>query len=493
MAIFYAVIFLLGLWAARRQESRQAEGLLVAGRGLPLWIGAFTMTATWVGGAYINGTAEAVYDDARGLVWTQAPWGYAISLVLGGMFFAGRMRRAGHTTLLDPFHQRYGRRTAAVLFVPALVGEVFWSAAILIALGTTFAIICDLDTRTAILVSAGVAIAYTVVGGLWSVAYTDVAQLLCIFVGLVVALPFALADMGGWGDVWARYQEHFGEAASLLPPAEAFSRGGTWSMSGWVWLDYALLLMLGGIPWGVYFQRVLACKDERSAVGLSLIAAGGCMLLAVPAGMLGAIGATADWGSVGQDAPQAVDVLPSVLRYFTPPLVAVVGLGAVAAAVMSSIDSSILSASSMFTWNVYRPLVRPSAGDRELRWVVRGAVLVVGALATTLALSVGSVYALWFLCSELVYVILFPQLVMVLFARRATAAGSLAGALVGLIVRVAGGSPDLGWQAWITLPMTGEDGTSAFPVRTFAMLSSWITIAVVSRFTSGDGSPNPAA
>lgn len=53
---------------------------------MPAWIGIFTMTATWVGGGYIIGTSEAVYDSARGLVWAQAPWGYAISLILGGLF-----------------------------------------------------------------------------------------------------------------------------------------------------------------------------------------------------------------------------------------------------------------------------------------------------------------------------------------------------------------------------------------------------------------------
>ena len=54
---------------------------MLAGRNIGMFVGIFTMTATWVGGGYINGTAEIVYTS--GLIWCQAPVGYALSLVLG--------------------------------------------------------------------------------------------------------------------------------------------------------------------------------------------------------------------------------------------------------------------------------------------------------------------------------------------------------------------------------------------------------------------------
>ena len=127
-----------------------------------------TLVSTWVGGGYINGTAEAVYDRARGLVWAQAPWCYGLSLVLGGLLFARRMRRYGFTTMLDLFARRYSKRIAAILYLPALLGESFWMAAILAALGTAFGTILGIDATTAVIISAVVAVLYTVVGGLWS-------------------------------------------------------------------------------------------------------------------------------------------------------------------------------------------------------------------------------------------------------------------------------------------------------------------------------------
>lgn len=54
---------------------------MLAGRNIGMFVGIFTMTATWVGGGYINGTAEIVFND--GLLWCQAPFGYALSLMLG--------------------------------------------------------------------------------------------------------------------------------------------------------------------------------------------------------------------------------------------------------------------------------------------------------------------------------------------------------------------------------------------------------------------------
>lgn len=482
IALLYVGILWIGVRATKSGlEDGSSEGLLLARRGMPLGITIFTMVATWVGGGYINGTAEEVYN--RGLVWTQAPWGYALSLVLGGLVFAGPIRRLGCVTMLDPFERRYGKKLAAWLFLPALIGEVFWSAAVLAALGTTFGVILDFDFTTAIVVSSVFAVGYTVVGGLWSVAYTDRAQLILILIGLAISIPFALTRAGGLERVLAAYGEKFGSAASLLPPMAAWRGGAGWGNRIWLWLDTAGLLVLGGVAWQSYFQRVLAVKSDRTARWMSVWAGVGCAVIAVPAALVGAIGATADWSSVGGPPPEPALVLPYVLKHLTPPVVATAGLATIAAAVMSSVDSSILSGASMFVWNVYRPLVRPKSSDREIRLAVRLAVVAIGALATGLAIAADSVYVLWLLCSDLVYVVLFPQLVMVLFSRHANARGAAAGAVVGLVLRLGGGEPLLGLPATLPYPMHDPEIGILFPFRTFAMLMSLVTIWLVSRLT----------
>lgn len=142
----------------------------------------------------------------------------------------------------------------------------------------------------------------------------------------------------------------------------------------------------------VYFQRVLSSKTESSAELLSYIAALGCFIMAIPPVLIGAIAKStsqchhtypmqtmpnyffneitsfisdwenttypADGGAVPIPPEDYRMILPMVLQYLTPEYISFFGLGAVSAAVMSSADSSVLSASSMFARNVYKLIFR---------------------------------------------------------------------------------------------------------------------------------------
>ena len=107
------------------------------------------------------------------------------SCLSGGLAFAKIMRKREYFTMLDPFQEKYGPRMGGLLFIPALLGEIFWSAAILAALGATVSVVVNLDRVTSIIVSACISVFYTLIGGFYSVVYTDIIQLLSIFVGLV--------------------------------------------------------------------------------------------------------------------------------------------------------------------------------------------------------------------------------------------------------------------------------------------------------------------
>jgi high affinity choline transporter 7 len=467
MVGFFAVVYWLGLWAAHRAETGSFRDMALAGRRLGLGVGVFTMAATWVDGGYVNGTAEATY--ASGLLHVQAPWGYALSLVIGGLWFAPRMRRHHFTTLLDPFDRRFGTKAAALLYIPALTGEIFWTGAVLMALGTTFGLLLDINVTWSIVLSAAVVIVYTTTGGMWAVAITDVAQFAVLIVGLWIVVPFVTREAGGFDEAWRIYQSAF--------------NGTSTPVNWWAWTDTALLLVCGGIPWHAYFQRVLAARDEATARRLSLFAAGCCLLAALPPVIFGICARAIDWAGRGVPAPDGALVLPYVLLHLVPPAVATIGLGAVAAAVMSSVDSSILSASSMTAWNVYRPLVHPAASSAHLTRVAKRTVVVVGVAATLLAIRVDSVYALWVLCSDLVYCVLFPQLVLVLWDPRANRWGSYAGMAVAAALRLSAGEPLLGLPRVLPLPVD-EFGVTTVPYRTLAMAAGLVTIWGVSRLSS---------
>lgn len=490
MMFFFAVIFGIGMYAGTVRKSDNTDDVILASRAVPLGVAVFTMSATWLGGGYINGAAESA--SKSGLLWVQAPWGYALSLIFGGLFFAEKMRRHEFTTLLDPFERRYNKSVAAWLYLPALTGEVFWTAAILTALGTTFGTMMNLNFTVSILLSAFVAIAYTAIGGLWAVAFTDVIQLILLFLALFITIPFALEYTGGLQHTWDVYKQNKGMLANPFPPLDGWKES-KMGNSYWQWWDYALLLAFGGIPWQVYFQRVLASKTAKVAKWLSIIAGFVCLLAAFPAVLIGMIGNVVDWSQHAPGPPENASLtLPYVIRYLTNPVVATIGLGGVAAAVMSSVDSAILSASSMASWNLYRPLIDPDVEAKELEKILKISIWIIGIAATLIALKVKSVYALWFLCSDFVYTILFPQLLLALYDQHANTIGAVSGLIVSFFLRMGGGVSigNLTIPAFLPYPMI-EDGTSQFPFRTFAMIGGLLTIIIVSRLTHHLSEPQP--
>lgn len=487
LLVLYALFYYIGAKSIEKKRGK-TDDMLVAGRSMPLWISMFTMTATWVGGGYISGTAENVFKS--GFVWTQAPWAFSISLIIGGLFYARKMRRYEFMTMLDPLESRFGKKMGSLLYFPALLGEIFCIAAYLTALGTTFGVILGLSFKVSIIFSAFIAIAYTVIGGLWAIAHTDVLQLSVMFLGLLLVLPFAFGHVGGFEAAFAKYAEGMGDTLSIFPPWMGWTDP-SWGNYYWNWWDITFLLALGGIPWQIYFQRVLSAKSEKVAMWLSISAGLVCALAAIPPTLIGIAGYNADWASLGTAAPEnASMILSYVFKFMTPGIVGSIALGGLAAAVIASVAASMLSASGMAAWNVYRPMIKPQATQVQLDKIIKRCIVIVGVGSTIIALSAKSVYALWYLSSDLVYCILFPQLTLALFYKGANTYGSIAGFIVALILRIGGGEPLLNIPPLLPYPMI-EDGVVLFPFRTFAMLCSLATIVIVSYFTLHKCPPMP--
>jgi solute carrier family 5 (high affinity choline transporter), member 7 len=472
----YGAFMLVGWLASRRIREGTAADLIVAGRAMPLWVAALTMTATWVDGGYLLGTTEGAYKGSIQL-GIQGGLCFGISLILGGIFFAGVMRRHGFTTLIDPFEARFGKRWAAVLFLPALAAELFWSAELLVAIGATFGVLLGMNLTSAILLSAVVTTAYTVLGGMWSVAYTDVFQLALVAIGLAVALPYVLQGAGGVHHAWATYLAARPDGAGVMPPLQPH---GVWTRASLVgWWDVSLMLICGGIPWNCYFQRVLSCRTPRDAGGMSVLAGVLTIAFTVPPLLMGIAAFAYPWTPDVVLRLQATpaDAMPMLFAKAVPPVVGLLGLAAIIGAVTSSFSSSILSAGSMLSWNCLKRLVWPSLSVLQMKRVIRSSILLFGAMATVLALKVQSVQALWFFTSDLVFVLLFPQLLSALFDTKANRTGSIAAFTVSLILRVGGGEPLLGLPAFIPYPET-------IPFRTLAAAAGLVLLPLVSRATA---------
>ncbi|GFS10728.1 high-affinity choline transporter 1-like [Elysia marginata] len=470
---FYIAILVIGIVYGRKTgKSKSNEAVLLADRSLGGFVSVFTITATMVGGGYLNGSAESASRD--GVLYAQAPVGYCAGLLISALLYAPKMRGEGYITMFDPLQMKYGKHIGALLIIPQIFGDLFWSAAVLAALGATISIILDINATLAIVISSAVAIFYTFMGGLYSVAYTDVIQLLFIAVGLIVAFPFSLThpavDLERVADNW------LGD----IPQKTIAS-----------YVDVFLLCICGGIPWQAFYQRILACRTVRVAQISTSIASVFALLMAIPAVVMGIAGSAADWNATNYDGPiplpddMASFMLPLALNYLSPLPIAILGIGAISAAVMSSADSCILSTSSILTKNVYQDIIRPKASETELVWVLRISILVVGTLGTLIAIFADTIYGLFILCSDLMYVVLFPQLTITLWMPQSNSYGSLTGFVVSFGLRLLSGEPVLGLAPVIRY--YGYDAamdTQLFPFRTFIMLIGAVCIVTVSLLTN---------
>ncbi len=480
----YAAFMVVGWIASRRVQQGTAADLIVAGRAMPLWIAALTMTATWVDGGYLLGTTEGAYKSSIQL-GIQGGLCFGISLILGGLFFAGIMRRHGFTTLIDPFEARFGKRWAAVLFLPALAGELFWSAELLVAVGSTFGVLLGMNLTAAILLAAVVTTTYTMLGGMWSVAYTDIFQLAIVAIGLCVALPYILAAAGGLHHAWGVYLAARPEGGGIVPPWQPHTA--LWDRASVIgWWDTSVMLMCGGIPWNCYFQRVLSCRSPRAARGQSMLSGVLTIAFTVPPLLMGISAFAYPWPADLLTRLQATpaETMPLLFLRAVPRIIGLIGLAAIVGAVSSSFSSSILSAGSMLSWNCVKRLIWPAVSAEQMKRVIRGSIVFFGAVATGLALKVQSVQALWFFTSDLVFVLLFPQLIFALFDPKVNRTGSMAAFVVSFVVRVGGGEPLLGVPPLLHYPDT-------FPFRIAAAAAGLVLLPLVSRATARWDAPQP--
>ncbi|XP_077553484.1 high-affinity choline transporter 1-like [Haemaphysalis longicornis] len=175
-----------------------------------------------------------------------------------------------------------------------------------------------------------------------------------------------------------------------------------------------------GISWPVYFQRVFRYESVFSAKLMSYLSAIGCIGLALPPAIIGPASKSTNFTATGYPVPFNLldahrgNVLPYAMHNFTRRVPSFVGLLAITAAALSSMDFCLLSAGTLSTRNVYEFVLRPEALDLKMCATLRTVIFGVAIVATGAALRVQSVLDLSIFSSDLASVLLLLQFFTVL-------------------------------------------------------------------------------
>ena len=429
MLITFVVLYLLvtigiGLLAARRVHN--AKDYLVAGRSLPLYMNVATVFATWFGAETVLSVSATFAKD--GLAGVPGdPFGASVCLVLAALLFARLFYRMNLLTIGDFYKQRYGKGVEVLTSVAITLSYLGWTSAQMTALGLVIHVLSGgaLALNQAIMLGAAVVLVYTIFGGMWSVAFTDLFQTVVILIGLSL-VAWLVGDMAG-GAAKVVSQAH-ADGKFAFFPADA---PGWWAMAG-AFFAFAF----GSIPQQDVFQRMTSAKDEKTAVRGTLIGAlvyfcfafvpifiAYAALVADPA--LGKLFADPD-GRVIQR------VLPDLVLGKMPVWAQVMFFGALLSAILSTASGALLAPTAIFTENVLRPFV-PHMGDRQFLLTLR--IILVTFTAGALLFALNSKSTMYEMVQNAYNVTLagaFVPLVAGAYWKRANTQGALASVILGI-------------------------------------------------------------
>jgi solute:Na+ symporter, SSS family len=423
VALYLVASIAIGLWAATRVHG--SRDYAVAGRSLPFYVVLATVFATWFGSETVLGIPAKFLEGGLAAV-VEDPFGSSACLVLVGMFFAARLYRMDLLTIGDYFRRRYGPTVELIVSLVIVASYLGWVSAQVVALGLVFNVVSAgaMSAQAGIVAGAAIVLVYTVFGGMFSVAWTDFAQMLLIVAGLLYIAFVVAGKVGGV----ERVVEHAAAAGKLhlLPRADA--REVLW------FLGAAVTMMLGSIPQQDVFQRVTSARSARVAAWGAVAGGVSYFLFAFVPIFLGYSASLLDPGlveTVGRADPQ--QVLPRLILGHTPVFAQVMFFGALLSAIMSTASGTLLAPSVTFTENVLRRFLPRDLDDRQLLWTMRAVVAAFAALVTAFALrSTSSIYEMVGNAYKVTLVGAFVPLAFGLHWRRATTGGALASVTGGL-------------------------------------------------------------
>ncbi len=444
-AVYLIVVLAIGIYFFIKGKDESGEkSYFLGGRAMNGMVAALSAGASDMSAWVLMGLPGAIYLLGMGQVWISV--GLLIGTVCAWIFVAPRLRRfsiAANDSITIPQYltNRFLSKSKALQIICAIIFIVaycVYAASSIVACGDLFNTVLGWDKSIAMIGSTIVILVYTFLGGFNAVCWTDFFQGLLMLLALMTAPIVAAFVMKTPG---------FAPAAAVVTPENYYN---VLSSGKFDWASVADIL--SGLGWGLgYFGmphiliRYMSIKSEKEMKKSRIIGSGWTALILLMASIVALSGH--NFLGSALDASNKNMVFVVMVRKLFPSLLAGILLSAILAASMSTADSQLLASASAFASDVYKPVFRKDASDKEMLWAGRIVVLIISVIAYFIAANPasGEIMAL-VECAWGAFGAAFgPTIILSLYWKRFTYKGAIAGIVTGFVV-------DALWYAFLSGP-----------------------------------------
>ena len=449
VAAMFLIIAFVG-WRSSKKV-KNINDFTLAGSGLGKIQAGFSMAATEFGGSSLIGAMALCYSIGVAGAWWD--WSAVPALIILGLFFAEKIKLPNLVTITDFFEKRYNYPTklmASFMHILAIATQIsaqFMVGAV--ALNGIFGV----PKTVGILISVVFALVYTMSGGLLSVVNTDVVQFIMIIGSILIALPISIYHAGGFEGLAAGLEQVFLSFGNI-----DYKTVISWCL--FCFFTYATSQH--------YIQRVFASKDKSTAkfafvftgvmyiiYGLIISLIGVCIVVLIP----------------NLSDPNTGYTM--LIKNFMPSGIAGLILGGIFAASMSTADSMILAASTLFVNDIYTPLIAKNKETKNSLVTIRIVTLIVCVVSVIISMFMDNIVDIMYLGGLFYSTSVFFPLIIGMKWRRATAPA----AIISIIASVTVG-------LLAELVFNGSvSGVFSLPSNVLSALTSLIVFIIVSLMT----------
>ncbi|POZ54412.1 Osmoregulated proline transporter OpuE [Lysinibacillus sphaericus] len=409
-SLYLIFIYYIGYKGYKRVNT--AEDLIVAGWSMPLSVVTGSLIAALLAAPFFFAAVGSGYTSG-GFEGSATMGGLGTCMILGALIWTKPLRRLKGWTLADYYGLRYGSKKLGAYtgIVMAIAFGIFNAAALTV--GGTYIIqqLLQIDFVPAALLFVSLTALYSVIGGLWAVAYTEIVQGALAVAGIlgITIFVFIYYPDVTFNPEWWNISELFNKAGAEF------------------WTLY-LVLALGDIPAVDLGQRVAAAKSPKVAQRSMIIA--GLVIIAISwiPGMLGEA-----FKTIYPNSTNPETLMLAFAQGYFPPLLAAIFLTAMAAMGMSTVAACYVATSGIITKNIYLDFINRNPNPKTLLRFSRLVILSSAVLGLILAVSFQKVIDLAYLAWDVIFVTIFWPIVLGPFWKRVSTPAVWASISVGLI------------------------------------------------------------